>query len=262
MTPKFFLLITIFCLTLVGLSAKVAHAQTTSDELSRVAEGHYQSGMRHFEEGEYAAAADAFRQAYTLTPVALLLYNIAVAEWRSGNLESARAAALRAERGQLAPPVAAKNRAMLRAIATLSRSEAFSESLGQRSDGAPNSDSMEDVKSGRASERPQATTWFWVGATATGVGALALAGVAWSSHRIAQEEQNFGRGRASDEQVLESIESHQRLGIGLLIGGLAATAVGATIVALNWPETPDSRFTLGASLAPGIGGTLVFSVVH
>lgn len=48
------------------------------------------AGVRQYEQGEFAAAAETFRQAVTALPEsAPLLYDLALAEWRAGNLSAA-----------------------------------------------------------------------------------------------------------------------------------------------------------------------------
>ena len=51
---------------------------------------YFMNGKSLFEEGEYQAAVDAWQKAYELSPRALLLYNIATAHEKLGELEEAK----------------------------------------------------------------------------------------------------------------------------------------------------------------------------
>src|SRR5688572_27302675 len=53
------------------------------------AEGLFESGQAHYERGEFALAAADFREAYRLSPIPELLYNLAQSERLNGECEAA-----------------------------------------------------------------------------------------------------------------------------------------------------------------------------
>src|SRR5690242_1678652 len=64
-----------------------AAAQTPSDEARRLSD----EGLAHFKQGEYDAAIDSFRASYQLSPLPVLLFNLAQAFRRKGDCTQALA---------------------------------------------------------------------------------------------------------------------------------------------------------------------------
>ena len=62
---------------------------SSADASIELARSHYRVGQAYYEQGRYAEAIKEFEQAYDLTKRAALLYNIAQAHERMGNLEQA-----------------------------------------------------------------------------------------------------------------------------------------------------------------------------
>ncbi len=217
-----------------------------NSDVSDASRAHYLEGQDAYNAGLYREAADAFRRAYALTPAPLLLYNVALAEWRSGNLPDARVAAVRALAGELPPTTHTKLQAR---VAGWDRLEVAASMLG-----APMQTPGESVDTTEppddpsptqqpvavaVAERPRSSVLFWTGVATTVAGGGALGGAAYLAVDIANRAEGLEElPRADGEAVVADIRPRQSLGIGLLIGGSVATAAGLGMMLFGHTSEP------------------------
>jgi len=249
MTPDFTLHLTVrrtalavvgllTCLAVVGPSRNVA-AQMTSD-VSDKAKRHYERGVDLYEQENYRRAATELRKAYSLAPSPLLLYNVAMAEWRSGDLESALATAYRVLEdgleGEMQPTLQGRVRGFERIVRARRRVERIA---ATRDLPSPELSAYEGRSLG-------ATGWL---AIATGsAGALALFGALSIDRQIASDagafEEAAARGDAAGyRRRLDDLQRRQLIGRLMLGGGatLMATATGFLIAELSGGSTGTPR---------------------
>lgn len=74
----------------IAISSGTAEAQTDADDAR--ARGHFEAGASYYEQSRYEEAAREFEEAYSLSPRPALLWNVANAHERLGDLEAAIAA--------------------------------------------------------------------------------------------------------------------------------------------------------------------------
>lgn len=72
--------------TIVSLCPLTALGQDSDNERARV---HFSSGRSYFDEGNYERALEEFQQAYALSPLPLMLFNIGTTQERLGMLREA-----------------------------------------------------------------------------------------------------------------------------------------------------------------------------
>lgn len=273
----------VICLGLLPSTSTAQQPGAVDQEISESAREHYERGLEHYEAGEYQEAADAFHRSYALTPAAMLLYNISMAQWRAGNIQAARVAAIRAAQAGLPPEVELKNEARLVALQSVlstgnivgdisaERAVSRRSSRGSKADADKESsadESPSDVELAGGEEPHVEDTGggvlFWSGAGVTALGAASLGWALVLDHQVGTEADALNEsGGDSNQQIVDRIESKQRLGVPLLIGGGAATLAGLTMMAFDLPggtEASDDGATTWQVLPAGPGSSAGISI--
>ncbi len=236
---------------------------------------HYEQGRAFYDAGEYVEAADAFRKSYALTSAPILLYNIALAEWRAGNLRAARAAALRARRENLPPDIHVKLDAYLAGFDAIERTEVVAEAIDAADEPVTLVETAETLS---ARETPSSTTepprpddpprdeahvLFGTGVAVAVLGAAGLTGALIVNGQVAEEAEQLDQpGGDSNDTIVTRIESQQRIGRILLFSGLAGFVGGGILMAMDVPfsaaRTSRLRLTPMIGLTTGVGITTRF----
>lgn len=245
-----------FAASLLWSSAAVAQPQP---DVSDEAEAHYQRGVKLYQEGSYDRASEELREAYSLTPAPMLLYNISVAEWRSGDLEAALSAGYRASSEGVPEAIAPKLSARLRAFESVRSGRRVAGNQGRAGDRAPRTDRSGGRGGGLG-------TQGWIGVSLAASGVAALGGAFGIDRHLKSESEEFERAAARGDgetyaRKYEQLVRRQRTGLVLLGAGALAASTGAALLiadASGESEASDrDRRAATFSLAPGIrGGTL------
>src|SRR5688500_18742243 len=111
MNPRPLLALLLLTALAVGGQASAADPKRSSPAAQRDARRAYEKGAQLYRSGQYEEAIAAFRQAYALQPHPALLFNIAQAQEKLGELEGA----LESDRGYLDGAPEAKDRAAVKA---------------------------------------------------------------------------------------------------------------------------------------------------
>ena len=237
-----------------GASAPL-RAEDDISEISGEAAEHYKRGRELYSAGKYDESARELRRAYDRAPYSLLLYNIALAEWRAGNLSRALETAERADEADLPEGVEHKNRAMIRGLetrltaATLAGLAGASQQLASHESPSPDGEtppSRPDADQGAAMGAPG-----WIGVGLSTLGAASIGGAIWIDRRMANKFDDYRRAareaRDEYERLNTELKRDQRIGLALLGAGVVSTGVGAVLIATDLigpSETPpDSRHT-------------------
>ena len=239
-------------------SAVGQHPDSLEQEISNSAREHYERALELYEQEAYARAAEEFRKSYALTAAPMLVYNIALAEWRAGNIEAAKVAALRAKQGDLPPKVRTKIEAHSVGFETLLTSHAMIDATAdapdeQASDRRRESGGEEGGRPGIGRDGGRPVLWSGVALTAFGTGGLVGA---WVVERDIQRRARRLDDPAppDDATILSRIESRQQLGRGLLIGGGVAAVGGITLMVLDLATHPraDRQAGHGRRIRPRV----------
>lgn len=209
-------------------------------EISGEAADHYRRGQQLYSEGKYEESARELRRAYDRASYPLLLYNIALAEWRAGRLVRALETASRAEDVGLPQGIVPKNRALVRGLETRLRAAEVADRAARAaasadassattsspaaSDNAPTSSSTDGLGAGG---------WTGIGLTTAGLGALG--GALWVDRRMATKFDSYrraARNRRLDEynRLNRELKQQRTTGLVLLGTGAVATGVGAYLL--------------------------------
>jgi hypothetical protein len=200
----------------------------------------FESGARHYERGEFRAAAEAFREAHQLSPQPALLYNLAQAERLDGQCELALAhyeEFVATYSGAVPVAVVEKITEMKRCVQTArQRSEAAAVvlkpeagTLARATTSPPRGASPKDDHA-----REQAPFPEWLGWSATAIGAAGLvAGAVMGAmvlHKQSIVEDTCPNKQCRDPSGIAAAGDGKKLLVGTIAGlGLGAAGVGVAI---------------------------------
>jgi len=208
---------------------------------------HYERGMKAFEAGDYEKAVSELRTVYDLRPDPIVLYNIALAEWRTGDIEAATIAAERAKREGLPDRAFPKTDGRIAGFRVISQSKGRASEISE----ATTADGVAPTRPepGRSGARRGLTGRGWTGiaTAATGLGLLGGAFAIERSlatqlkpYRRAAEEGDTEEYREFQETRLGDLRRLQTFGRILFGVGVAATATGSTLLVWDVSSTPAS----------------------
>lgn len=204
----------------------------------------YDDGAAYYVEGEYARAIVQFKKAFSLVENPVFLFNIALAEHKLGRADKAVDAA---ERALGYDALDDRTRSVAQGLvrgSTLSIS-ARGVAEGMKSAAAVAQSESENTgevgEGGIVGTAPPAESSFgamgWAGVGLAAVGAGALVWGTILSIDLDDRYQRYNdptRSNAAEAAELkESIEADRPLALGLLIGGGAIAALGATLIVLE-----------------------------
>ena len=218
-----------------------AYAGDDISEISGEAADRYKRGRQLYTEGDYEASARELRRAYDQAPYPLLLYNIALAEWRAGQLSRALETARRADEADLPESVEDKNRAMIRGLETrLTAADVADQIPEPTSTADPPQDPAPPPEPDRGLG---AAGWTGIGLSTLGV--AALGGALWVDRRMARTFDDYRRAaredRAEYERLNQQLKRDKRFGLGLLGVGVATAGVGAILLVTDLAASPERR---------------------
>ncbi len=250
-------------LTLAVAAVVPATARAQDDTASKV-EALYAEGVALYRAQKYTAAVERFEEAYRLFPEPNLQFNIGKAKEAAGDIDGAMAAYEKCASSKDATAStrtkATERMTMLRTAKMKSR-VAPSESDLAPTSGAAATPTVRATTNPREPEGPGVLPWIvgGVGVALVGVGAVFF-GLGASDHgKISDAKSNATNGVASltyieAQELADSGESKKTIGTGLVIGGVAALAGAAVLMAIGGDDSQD----VAVSIAPGTdGGALV-----
>lgn len=222
-------------------------SESPSSDSDEAATEHYERGMKAFEAGNYEKAASELRKVYTLRPDPIVLYNIALAEWRSGDLEAARIAAERAKREGLPDRAVPKTDGRIAGFGVIAQSKQSASEIS-RAPAAENAVSP-SPEPGRVGDPRGLTARGWTGIASAAAGVGLLGGAFAIERSLASQLEPYRR--AAREGDLEEYRDFQdnRLGdlrrlqtVGRIFFGvgLVATSTGATLLVWDLSSGPGS----------------------
>lgn len=136
----------------------------SSSVFADTAETYYEQANEAFRTKDYTRAISLWRQSYDLAPKPILLYNIAVAHGKTGNIQEAIRNAELAELQGLSGENAVKNRSRIIAFRTAISAQTVKPSEVQV---------REIVRPPERTEPPSNAGWVVIGATSLGLSAIA-----------------------------------------------------------------------------------------
>lgn len=252
-----------FLLTAAVALAAPATARAQDSTADKV-EALYAEGVALYRAQKYTAAVERFEEAYRLYPEPNLQFNIGKAKEAAGDLDGAVAAY---EKCAASSEATASTRAKARERATMLKTAKMKSRVAPSdpelapSGPVPSSPPVGVTTTPKASEGPGVLPWVvgGVGVALVGVGAVFF-GLGASDHgKISDSKANAQNGVASltyveAQDLADSGESKKTIGTGLVIGGVAALAGAAVLMALGGDDSQD----VAVSIAPGRdGGALV-----
>jgi len=227
---------------LVLLTGDIGYAGEDISEISGEAADHYKRGRELYSSGDYAASARALRRAYDQAEATypLILYNIALAEWRAGQHTRALETARRADEADLPESVIDKNRAMIRGLetrrtaATVADAPQPTRRVSKPPDTEPPSPDPEPTDDGRAGFGPGG----WTGVGLATLGAASLGTAIWMDRRMARKFGDYraaARHRRLDDynRLNRELKRDKRLGLALLGAGVVTTGLGVYLIGTN-----------------------------
>ena len=253
-------------LAVVVLSPSELRAEGSSSfdkgELEEETLAHYERAMRAFKSEDYETAARELRTVYSLRPAPIILYNIALAEWRAGDIDAAILAAVRASDDDLPPRAAAKNAGRLAGFRRIARARSASAAVGERAEAPAEPQTSSETEAETASPPPDATgrrpnrTLGWIGAGIGGIGVGALVGALYVDRQLAARVDPYEQ--AAREGDLDAFERYRReelrdakrlQGVGRILfwSGVALTAAGGSLVILDATSVSVSPERAGLS---------------
>lgn len=193
------------------------------------ARAYYKSGVDAFFNQEYALAITYFKRAYSLDPNAIVLYNIALAQAKLGNVEDAFEAAAQAdEMGGLPPDTTVKNRARMAAFTVAIGGKRVTEIINP----PPKIDKDKKRREQSFVERIDTVGWTGVGIAATGVVVMGVAG--FMAVSLQSDIDEYERLKAQSDfveanQLQADIADQQETGQIILYSGAGLVGVGAAV---------------------------------
>lgn len=246
---RFAIVVCAFCS--IGLAPAVGTAESLEEGLSDQAAEHYQNGRDAYENGKYTEAAEQLRKAYSLSPEPLLLYNLALAEWKGGDVEQARATALRASDEGLPDAIETRNSGRVAAfgrIATVRELVGDSEQRAKAERGAGGARGGGSRGRGRTPQRASRFgTPGWVGVGLLGAGAAGLGVAGWLdaevSNAVNRARTQEARGNTDEAERIynEEVEPKQTTGLVFLASGAALAVGGITMIVVDWTTGPSGE---------------------
>jgi tetratricopeptide (TPR) repeat protein len=220
-----------------------AGAEDRIPELTGEAAELYKRGRRQYREQNYDEAAQTLREAYRQFDHPLLLYNIALAEWRAGSYEQALRTARRADYAGIPPAFRPKVSGLTGGLRVRTRAE----DLVSRSGDARNEREYGTGQE-RSLTRSGLSTMGWTGVTLGSLGFGAVAGAVWMDRRVANLESDFRRARRSSDPeryraLQDRIVREQWIGRTLLGVGTALGVVGGYLIVRDVSSPPRSDRT-------------------
>jgi len=222
------------------------YAKPEAPQLSGKTAELYHAGQVLYAEGNYEAAVRKLRRAYRQNAHPMLLYNLALAQWRAGRLSEALESARLLDESSLPKVTTVKKRALVRGLEVRERVEtvadrtaaATAEEAKSRSESQPAPRAEQTDEKERSRLSPRVRRERWAGGLLLGVGGLALGGTIWIDRRLAglfEDYRRAGRrGRPAEYRRLQTrIEREQRVAVGVFAGGLAAVGVGTYLAVRN-----------------------------
>lgn len=221
-------------------SPGTARAEPPDSDSKEAATKHYERGMKAFEAGDYEKAVSELRTVYTLRPDPIVLYNISLAEWRSGDLEAARIAAERAKREGLPDRAIPKTDGRIAGYRVIAQSkQRASDAAEVASSPAPDPAAPPGPDPKPAPEPQGLSARGWTGIASGAAGLGLLAGAFAIERSLASQLQPYRR--SAREGDLEEYRDFQKNRLGELrrlqttgriffAAGLAAASTGATLL--------------------------------
>lgn len=251
-------------------SDAAAQAQATPSDTEARAREAFQRGRVHYDNGEFAQAADAFTEAYELSGRDVLLYNLYLAH-RDANHPDEAAEALR---GYLTKVEVIENRPQLEArLKALEAGIAERKAAAEQNQATPGPAAPEpETNVAQPTEEANPNWWIMPVAVASGGAAMVLGSIgtglaANSKNQKLEDECVDGECPASLKSTADQGRTLSLATDVLLFGGLAVVGVGAVLFFLKRPSptsgTADAaqarmRSDVGCS-ALGCQGSLTFS---
>ena len=249
-----------------ALTATAAHAQPTSND--QVARDHYDKGKQLAADGQYAAAYGEFSAGYDASPRALFLFNMAECQRQLGNAQRAREFYERflaaAPNDALAPTA----RARLAELPPAPHRDNRADAPPPAPTPAPATTPPADAASSAPTQitaltyvSPSAPSRSFVAPVATGIGALALGGVALafdlSGESTYHESLRAPSGSAQQHTLYESANNDRYAAEAF--GGVAAVTAGVAIWLFARGDHHDRETTARRTrLVPTASGMAVF----
>ena len=225
------------CLALVCCASSAAVAQAPSDEAR--ARALAERGFRDYDAGRYAEAIEAFEEAYRLSPVPGLLFNIARAYQHQGPEHCA--AALEHYRRYLATDPDAANRASVEArideIEPCAEprappAESHTQPAPVRSTSSPNAVAAPRPSAERASASSPILGWTSLAVGVVGLGVAAVAAIL-TLDRYAELDQGCAADDGCPSELGDTIEEYETLRLTTWIAGgvgIAGVALGLVLL--------------------------------
>jgi len=240
----------------VGLTAAEVRAQESPADEGMSANEAYEKGVEHFNEENYAKAADYFRYAVEESPHPVLRYNLAQAYARAGRPEKAIEQGVSAEQsGELDEQTSAANRGTLAAGRVALTARQF-----EAAPKGPKAAAIDKQSAGGEGIPFSALGWSGVGAAVGGIGMVTGSvfvansiGDDFEAREAAREAGDRGRAR----ELGETIRSKQTTGGILRYGGIGLAAVGAGLIVadltLEGPGAGSGRAEFRVEPRVGVG---------
>lgn len=217
------------------------------------AEEYYRQGSEQYDQGEYEEAAESFRNAYRRAAEPVLLYNLALAVWRTGDTPGAIETMEQALDDGLDGDLAARAEMRLDGWYSAEASRRRAEGVSRDVEEAASVAMLDEESSGDSSG---VGGLFWAGGAATLIGVGGLVGAAVLNHQVGQRGQQLEEdGELSDDdrrQLIDTIETKQTMGLSMLIGGAVFAVSGVGMVLLDRRSGAEERAEY-RSLQWGIG---------
>ncbi len=240
-----------------------AQADATAEDTEARARDAFQRGRVHYDNGEFAQAAESFEEAYRLSGRDALLYNLYLAR-RDANQTEKAAEALRA---YLTKVEVVENRPQLEA-----RLKALDEGLAERhSRDALSPQNPVETKQPAATApaaepaaTPAAETGWWIVPVAVAAGgavlALASIGTGLSASNKAKELDAGCTDGVCPARLKSTADQGKLLSVTtdvLLFGGLTLVGAGVVLYVLRMPRSAPGSETARATLRPDLGCSAV-----
>lgn len=210
-------------------TTQTAHAQDGSPELTGEAADLYTDGRKQYERGKYERAADTLRRAYDAFEHPILLYNIALADWRSGSYDRALRVARRAQSRGISQELRPNVDGMIRGLEAHQRVE----DIADRSAEASRTGRTASRRGGAGSRGVSAVTW--AGVTMGVLSATSFGGAIWMDRRVASLEGELQSARRSPDRsryqnLNDRITRTQRTGLVFLGSGVVLLGTGTFLL--------------------------------
>lgn len=207
----------------------------------------YESGARHYGDGEYEEALRDFKEANRIESHPILLYNIAFAYAKLGNYsEALKYSDVVGGAGRLSGRTLVKNAALGAAVRSIVRSEKVTVAISDRPEEERPKEATDEApatypRGGLPFETPG---WVGIGSSVLGTGFLAGSIVVDASLAgdFTQIESADDEGNQKEVQQLKShIRDVQRRGKIMLYTGAGLTTLGAALLIVDLTGRSEAR---------------------